>query len=155
MIVSFVDKFYLDWGEGTWLGNEHNWPYLNWQVVKMLRLKPQQSAFYIVIMIIFQQLFYDTKLNTGRTPDNQILGGEAPLWSEKTGKWQVEVKLWPRAVAFAENLWSNPKVRSADVYSRLNYMNYRMQERGIPTGQLQPESCLFLNGHCRNPRDVI
>ncbi|WP_329740685.1 family 20 glycosylhydrolase [Dyella sp. A6] len=36
----------------------------------------------------------------------QILGGEAPLWSEHANPRNAESKLYPRLLAFAENLWS-------------------------------------------------
>lgn len=32
LIMSFVDKFYLDWGYGTWLGREHLYTFSSWQV---------------------------------------------------------------------------------------------------------------------------
>lgn len=36
----------------------------------------------------------------------QILGGEAPLWSERANPLNAESKLYPRLLALAENLWS-------------------------------------------------
>ena len=36
----------------------------------------------------------------------QILGGEAPLWSERANPYNAESKLYPRLLAFAENLWT-------------------------------------------------
>ena len=36
----------------------------------------------------------------------QILGGEAPLWSERANPLNAESKLYPRMLALAENLWS-------------------------------------------------
>lgn len=99
---------------------------------------------------------YDTEIvPEGLKNKKQILGGEAALWSEKVAPWEIETKLWPRAAAFAEKLWSYPKRRYDEVYSRLNYNNYRMQKRGIPTAQVQPESCLHFNGHCKNSADVL
>jgi hexosaminidase len=38
----------------------------------------------------------------------QILGAEAPLWSERANPFNAESKIYPRMLAFAENLWSNP-----------------------------------------------
>ena len=35
----------------------------------------------------------------------QILGGEAPLWSERANPFNAESKVYPRLIAFAENLW--------------------------------------------------
>ncbi|GLQ89893.1 glycoside hydrolase family 20 protein [Dyella flagellata] len=36
----------------------------------------------------------------------QILGAEAPLWSERANPYNAESKLYPRLLAFAENLWT-------------------------------------------------
>jgi hexosaminidase len=37
----------------------------------------------------------------------QILGAEAPLWSERANPFNAESKMYPRLLAFAENLWNN------------------------------------------------
>jgi hexosaminidase len=37
----------------------------------------------------------------------QILGGEAPLWSERANPFNAESKIYPRVVALAESLWNN------------------------------------------------
>jgi hexosaminidase len=37
----------------------------------------------------------------------QILGGEAPLWSERANPFNAESKIYPRILALAENLWTN------------------------------------------------
>jgi hexosaminidase len=36
----------------------------------------------------------------------QILGGEAPLWSERANPFNAESKIYPRMLAFAENMWT-------------------------------------------------
>lgn len=117
-----------------------------------------------------------------RSRSKQILGGEATLWGEKVrlcvyiissqfanllgviisklsllkvGPFELEIKLWPRAAALGENLWSNPNERTDETYTRINYHNYRMRQRGIPTSQLQPVACLYFNGHCRKPHDIL
>ena len=36
----------------------------------------------------------------------QILGGEAPLWSERANPFNAESKMYPRLLALAENLWT-------------------------------------------------
>ncbi|MBE1161075.1 glycoside hydrolase family 20 protein [Dyella acidiphila] len=38
----------------------------------------------------------------------QILGGEAPLWSERANPFNAESKIYPRMLALAESLWTNP-----------------------------------------------
>lgn len=37
----------------------------------------------------------------------QILGAEAPLWSERANPYDAESKIYPRMLALAENVWTN------------------------------------------------
>lgn len=56
------------------------------------------------------------------TPDqmNNILGGEAALWAENVTAPLLDIKLWPRAFAVAERLWSTEEVKDIDnMYQRL------------------------------------
>ncbi|RDS86196.1 glycoside hydrolase family 20 protein [Dyella psychrodurans] len=52
----------------------------------------------------------------------QILGAEAPLWSERANPFDAESKMYPRLQAFAENLWrggSHDDASFADFQHRL------------------------------------
>ncbi|MEO6799716.1 MAG: beta-N-acetylhexosaminidase, partial [Rhodanobacter sp.] len=51
--------------------------------------------------------------------ENQVLGAEAPLWSEYVTPRNLEAMLYPRVIALAERLW-NPEARDyADFQQRL------------------------------------
>lgn len=51
---------------------------------------------------------------------NNILGGEAALWAENISAPLLDIKLWPRAFAVAERLWSTEDVKDIDnMYQRL------------------------------------
>ncbi|WP_061707779.1 beta-N-acetylhexosaminidase [Pseudenterobacter timonensis] len=49
-----------------------------------------------------------------------LLGGEAALWAENVAAPVLDIRLWPRAFAVAERLWSAKEVTDIDnMYSRL------------------------------------
>lgn len=53
-----------------------------------------------------------------------LLGGEAALWAENVVAPVLDIKLWPRAFAVAERLWSAQDVNDTDnMYSRLQAMD--------------------------------
>ncbi|KAG8180917.1 hypothetical protein JTE90_020144 [Oedothorax gibbosus] len=74
---------------------------------------------------------------------DQVIGGEVCMWGEYVDGTNLLPRLWPRASAVAEKLWS-PKELTNDTDSaafRLDEQRCRMLKRGIPA---QP----ILNGFC-------
>jgi hexosaminidase len=68
------------------------------------------------------------------TPEQQklILGGEACMWAEFISDENVDSRIWPRAAAVAERLWSAQDVRDPDsMYRRLNAVNVELEELGL------------------------
>jgi len=53
-----------------------------------------------------------------------LMGGEAALWAENVVAPVLDIKLWPRAFAVAERLWSAQDVKDVDnMYGRLQAMD--------------------------------
>jgi hexosaminidase len=76
---------------------------------------------------------YDTMV-TALSPEEQkrILGGEACMWTEFVAPENIESRLWPRAAAIAERLWSPSGVRNPeDMYRRLDIVSQRIEWLGI------------------------
>lgn len=61
-----------------------------------------------------------------------VLGGEACLWGEYVDATNLTPRLWPRASAVGERLWSDKNVTDlSDAYDRLAKHRCRMLRRGI------------------------
>lgn len=136
VILSHVDAWYLDCGFGKWReqGSAACDPYRTWQKVYLHR--PWQS------------------LGLNRKKKSQILGGEACLWTEQVDEMSLDTRLWPRASALAERLWTDPAVDAdylsvnEDVYTRLNTHRERLMDRGLRAEALWPKWCLQNPGMC-------
>lgn len=71
-----------------------------------------------------------------------VIGGEACLWGEYVDATNLTPRLWPRASAVAERLWSAKDVTDiSDAYNRLSVHRCRMVERGIPAEPLFSSYC--------------
>ncbi|KAF9116850.1 hypothetical protein BGX27_009731 [Mortierella sp. AM989] len=151
VIAGSADYWYLDCGFGDWLGNwtlGNSWcdPYKSWQKIYSFNpisgLSPQEAK--------------------------NVLGGEALLWSEQVDDTNLDVKLWPRASAAAEVLWSGnsedsttrlwngpeqrkDSLRSNEALNRINEHRFRMLSEKINAEPLQPLWCVRNPGHCLWP----
>jgi len=93
-----------------------------------------------------------------------VLGGEAAIWSEQVRLPQsrcryyisllqvdsqtVLGKVFPRASALAERLWSNPSSKWYAAEQRLLHHRERLTHRGVQADALQPEWCRQNGGQC-------
>ncbi|XP_010976232.1 beta-hexosaminidase subunit alpha [Camelus dromedarius] len=65
-----------------------------------------------------------------------VIGGEACMWGEYVDSTNLVPRLWPRAGAVAERLWSNEIVSNLEsAFKRLTYFRCELLRRGV---QAQP-----------------
>jgi hexosaminidase len=72
----------------------------------------------------------------------QVLGAEAPLWSERADPLNAETKLYPRLQAFAESLWTAGKrddAGYADFQQRLHAQYPRLDAWGVDYGAAETD----------------
>ncbi|MBS1525202.1 MAG: family 20 glycosylhydrolase [Bacteroidetes bacterium] len=61
-----------------------------------------------------------------------ILGGEAAQWTELADNENIDGRIWPRAGAIAERLWSPASVNDVDdMYRRLSALSYQLDQQGL------------------------
>ncbi|KAM0885114.1 hypothetical protein ACQ4PT_030537 [Festuca glaucescens] len=146
-IVSSASFYYLDCGHGDFVGNNSvyddqrsdydtqggSWcgPFKTWQRV------------------------YDYDIVHGLTAQEAklVIGGEVALWTEQADATVLDARLWPRASAMAEALWSGNRdasggKRYAEATDRLNDWRHRMVGRGVRAEPIQPLWCRTRPGMC-------
>uniref|UniRef100_A0A0D9X0P2 Beta-hexosaminidase n=1 Tax=Leersia perrieri TaxID=77586 RepID=A0A0D9X0P2_9ORYZ len=146
-IVSSASFYYLDCGHGDFVGNNSvyddqrsdydtsggSWcgPYKTWQRV------------------------YDYDIAGGLTEEEArlVIGGELAMWTEQVDAAVLDGRVWPRASAMAEALWSGNRdaagrKRYAEATDRLTDWRHRMVGRGVRAEPIQPLWCRSRPGMC-------
>ncbi|EQC35301.1 hypothetical protein SDRG_07526 [Saprolegnia diclina VS20] len=128
VVASYYDTHYLDCGFGGWVSKGNGWcaPYKSWQVIYDL----------------------DVRANLTEASAKLMLGSEVVMWSEIAGDRAVEAKIWPRAAALAERLWTNPKTNWKNAMSRMRIQRDRIADAGINADGVHPLWCRQNPGKC-------
>lgn len=96
------------------------------QVLEMVKRNPVTAA------LVSDGLVAKPLQPLTATQEKLVLGGEAPLWSEIVSDEMLDGRLWPRALAVAERLWSSRDLRNPDdMYSRLVPAMDRLRALGL------------------------
>ncbi len=158
VVVSSADFLYLDCGNGGYVTND---PRYNDQV----NPDPTAATFsfnyggpggsWCAPYKTWQRIYdYDFDANLTETQKKHIIGAAAPLWSEQVDDTVISIKMWPRAAALAELVWSgnkDPKTgkkRTTLLTQRLlNFREYLIAN-GVSAAPLVPRYCAFNPHHC-------
>ncbi|KAI3435328.1 Beta-hexosaminidase, partial [Psidium guajava] len=146
-IVSSADFYYLDCGHGDFVGNDS-------QYDKPPGSKQGKGGSWCGPFKTWQTIYnYDITYGLTEEEATMVLGGEVALWSEQADPTVLDSRIWPRASAMAESMWSGNRdkegmKRYAEATDRLNEWRSRMVSRGVGAEPIQPLWCVRKPGMC-------
>jgi hexosaminidase len=151
VIVSSSDFMYLDCGYGGWVGTDPRYnvmtnpnktdgtPNFNYGGGGGSWCAPYKT---------WQRIYdYDFTQGLSETQKSLVQGAIAPLWAEQVDDVVVSQKMWPRAAALAELVWSGNRdsegnKRTTELTQRiLNFREYLVAS-GVQASPLMPKFCL-------------
>jgi hexosaminidase len=143
-IVSKHHKFMVGWDEILTPGMPKDIVIQSWRGQDSLAEAARQgyrgilsSGYYLDAMAPAAQHYLVDPLSGADatlTPAQQklILGGEACMWEEFASDESIESRIWPRAAAVAERLWSPQKVGDVDsMYRRMELVSAHLEQLGL------------------------
>ena len=127
VVLSNSDFTYLDCGGSGWVAPGGYWckPYLEWYTL------------YDYVPAV-RDLW-----GLSRADMAHVKGAEVLIWGETADASNLMQKVWPRAAALAERLWTHPAGVSSEkhVDGRMQMHRHRLVDRGIAAEALQPLWC--------------
>jgi hexosaminidase len=143
-IVSKRHKFMVGWDEILTPGMPKDIVIQSWRGQDSLAEAARQgyqgilsSGYYLDAMAPAAQHYLVDPLagaDATLTPAQQklILGGEACMWEEFASDESIESRIWPRAAAIAERLWSPQQVQDVNsMYRRMAAVSEHLEELGL------------------------
>ncbi len=143
-IVSKHHKFMVGWDEILTPGMPKDIVIQSWRGQDSLAEAARQgyrgilsSGYYLDAMAPAAQHYLVDPLagaDATLSPEQQklILGGEACMWEEFASDETIESRIWPRAAAIAERLWSPQRVQDVNsMYRRMAALSERLEELGL------------------------
>eukprot|EP01116_Phalansterium_solitarium_P009923 TRINITY_DN24270_c0_g1_i1.p1 TRINITY_DN24270_c0_g1~~TRINITY_DN24270_c0_g1_i1.p1 ORF type:complete len:518 (+),score=117.10 TRINITY_DN24270_c0_g1_i1:118-1671(+) len=109
------------------------------------RQNPDNVNNYLFEDIWKQMYMADPVGNISFTPKelSHVWGGEAQMWGEQVDETCFDTRVWPRASAFAERMWSAQIVNNVPAATpRLGAQRCRMVRRGVQAGPIYPDYCI-------------
>lgn len=91
---------------------------------------------------------WSTVYNNKLPVHDNVLGGEVCSWGEYIDEEGLDARIWPRAAAAAERLWSNPETQHRAAHPRMQRHRDRLVKRGIGAQALVTEWCYQTEGQC-------
>lgn len=89
------------------------------------------EGFYLDVFMPAYVYYNNPAFADAGTPN--ILGGEGAQWTELADNENIDGRMWPRAGAIAERLWSPAGVNDVDdMYRRLFLLSKQLDEQGLP-----------------------
>jgi len=148
VIFSPYDTNYLDCGYGSWVGEGNNWctPYKGWKTI--YGMNPFNVLRKMNVTLDNTPVNTRAPIVSKRSPRELVLGGTVAMWSEQVDEHSVEAKVWPRAAALAERMWSNPESGWKSAENRFINNRDRMVNLGIGADGEQPRWCHQNDGLC-------
>jgi len=88
------------------------------------------EGFYLDLFLPAYIHYNNASIAAANNPN--ILGGEAAQWTELADNNNIDGRIWPRAAAIAERLWSPASVTDVDdMYRRLYVLSTELDEQGL------------------------